>query len=826
MASIRTSIELYDAISAPLTNITNALNMTVSAFEQMDAAANESFDSSNFDGVRDHINAATMELNEMVQDINEADQQQQRFNESMNQGTRSASGLERKLLGVAATYASLQGAQKLLNLSDTATLTESRLSLIVDDGGSVEELQNKIFASAQKSRAAYSDVSATIAKLGMMAGDAFTNNDELIAFTELMNKNFVVGGASATEQASAMYQLTQAMASGRLQGDEYRSIIENAPLLAKSIEDYMTNVQGATGSMKDWASEGMLTADVIKAAMFNASEQVNEQFENMPKTFGQVATSLKNQALFAFDPVLERLNEIANSQSFNTMVTGATNAFVFLSGVAVGALDMITQAGAFISDNWSIIAPLVYGVAAALALYTGYMIISNAVQLISTGIQTAHAIAIAVKTGATIADAAATNGLTVAQWALNSAMLASPITWIIIGIIAIIAIIYMAVAAFNTFAGTSVSATGIIMGAFAWLGTGILNILIFVLNLGISVAEGLVNIFISAIFVIQLAWIGLNVLIRFVLDSIINGALTVAEGIGNGWNSMIYGLQMGFYYFQVFVSKILQSIGNGAIGVANGVLSAISSIINGAASGINSLINLVNKIPGVNIGTIGEIDLRVGSGIQNFVDNIGSNISMPTRPEQISFERSNLTGSYMDDLSMPKAPEMVEFGRIDYKDMGAAWDTGYSFGEGIKDKVSNFSMSDLFESNIPNSSDYANAMVDPSDYASGLGGAGSLPSDYASGLGGAGSVPSDISDIADNTGKIKDSVDISQEDLKYLRDIAEAEVVNRFTTAEIKVDMSGMQNIVNNEMDLDGVVSYLGEGVNEAMEKAAEGVHN
>ena len=180
----------------------------------------------------------------------------------------------------------------------------------------------------------------------------------------------------------------------------------------------------------------------------------------------------------------------------------------------------------------------------------------------------------------------------------------------------------------------------------------------------------------------------------------------------------------------------------------------------------------------------------------------------------------------MDDLSMPQAPEMVEFGRIDYKDMGAAWDAGYSFGEGIKDKVSNFSMSDLFESNIPNPSDYANAMVDPSDYASGLGGAGSVPSDYGSGLGGAGSVPDNVGKIADNTGAIKDAIDISSEDLKYLRDIAEAEVVNRFTTAEIKVDMSGMQNIVNNEMDLDGVVSYLGEGVNEAMEKAAEGVHN
>ncbi|WP_392462372.1 tape measure protein [Streptococcus parasuis] len=983
MASIRTSIELYDAISAPLTNITNALNMTISSFEDMQATANESFDASSLEAAREQANQATIaierlsesmadvvqpdivppttapvqepvevpitwqsdnldvftntgidrfrqevqstnnmlntlnstqeqiaqqaantdifpenmvadlnamgeriqrirtqieqiesnpmnlgtdlansqleqlrmqltqavdqqeDLNQAVQrmDVGEANQAYMRltqtvggteryirdnvdaqgqFNNQIRDGTSAASGLQDKIIAMVAAYATVQTAGKILNLSDQMTQTTARLNTMNDGLQTTEELQNMIYASAERSRGSYMDTADIVAKLGQRAGDAFSSNAETIAFAENLNKMFVIAGASQQEMSSASLQLTQALGSGALRGEELNAVFESAPNVIQAIADYM---DVPIGKIREMASEGEISAEIVKAAMLTATDEINAQFEQMPMTFGQIWTSISNDAVMAFDPVLDRLNEIANSDGFQVMVAGITDALVFVSGLVIEIFNLIAQVSSFMADNWSILAPIIIGVATALGIYTTALIVYNTIQGITNGIQAISAFRSTINAAALMLQTGATFAATAAQHGFNAALLASPITWIIIGIIAIIAIIYIAVAAFNNFAGTSVSATGIVFGAFAWLGTGILNILIFVLNLGISVAEGLANTFISTVFLIQLAWIGLNVLIRVVLDSIINGALTVAEGIGNGWNSMIYGLQMGFYYFQVFVSKILQSIGNGAIGVANGVLSAISSIINGAASGINSLINLVNKIPGVNIGTVGEIDLRVGSGVQNFVDNIGSNISMPTRPEQISFERSNLTGSYMDDLSMPKAPEMVEFGRIDYKDMGAAWDTGYSFGEGIKDKVSNFSMSDLFESNIPNSSDYANAMVDPSDYASGLGGAGSVPSDYASGLGGAGSVPSDISDIADNTGKIKNSVDISQEDLKYLRDIAEAEVVNRFTTAEIKVDMVN-HNTINNEMDLDGVVSYLGEGVNEAMEKAAEGVHD
>ncbi|QUH18687.1 tape measure protein [Alkaliphilus sp. B6464] len=712
MASIRTQIELVDNISSSLLHINSALNMTVSAFESMDAAANSSFDSSNFDGVREHINAANIELNEMVQNINEADQQQQEMNDSLNQGTRSASGLERKLLGVAATYASLQGVQKLLNLSDTATLTESRLSLIVDDGGSVEELQNKIFASAQNSRAAFMGTADMISKLGMNAKDAFSGNDELISFAEQLNKSMVIAGTSAQGVESTIYNLTQALSTGVLRGQDLNAVMSNAPNIVQNIADYL---DVPIGEIRDMAADGMITAEIVKNAMLAATEATNEAFESMPMTFGQVATSMKNKALMAFNPVLEKLNDIANSERFDTMVTGLTDAVVFASGVAVGALDMITQAGTFLADNWSIIAPLIYGVIAALGLYTGYLVVTNAVQLISTGIQTAHAIAIAVKTGATIADAAATNGLTVAQWALNSAMLASPITWIIIGIIAIIAIIYMAVAAFNKFAGTSVSATGIIMGAFAVLGAFIWNTIV-----------GLINA------TIQFLWT------RFVepFISIIEWILNVANG---GFNS--FG-------------------------------DAVANLIGNIISWFLSLGKIVTKIIDAIFGTDWT------SGLSSLQDSV---LAWGKNDNAITLDRN--------------APTIDS--RIEYS---GAWDAGYSLGEGIDEAVSNFDIGSIFESNVP----------DPSDYANGY--------DTSS-------IPGNIASTADNTGAIKDSVDISQEDLKYMRDLAEMETVNRFTTAEIKVDMSGMQNIVNNEMDLDGVVNYLGEGVNEAMEKAAEGVH-
>lgn len=889
MASIRTSIELYDAISAPLAHITNALNMTISSFKDMHSTANESFDASSLESAREQANQATIaidrlsesmdevvqpdvgvptapvqepvevpirwqsenmdvftntgidrfqqevqsannmlntlnntqeqiarqaantdifpdnmiadlngmggriqrissqiqqiesnpmnlgtdlansqleqlrmqlsqavgeqeDLNQAVQrmDVGEANQAYMRlsqtvggtesyirdnvdaqgqFNNQIRDGTDAVSGLERKLLGVVAAYASLQGVQKLLNLSDTATLAEARLNLIVDDGGSVDELQNKIFASAQDSRALYGDTAAAISKMGMNAGNAFSGNDELIAFMGQVNKQFVIGGASATEQSSAIMQLTQAMAAGALRGEELNSILDGAPGIARSIEESMG---WAEGSIKSYAEQGLVTATVVKNALLSTADATNAAFESIPMTFGQAVNSIKNNALFAFDPVLEKLNEIANSERFNTMAADLSGTFVLLSNIAVGTLDTITQAGAFLADNWSIIAPLIYGLATAFGIYTAALVAYNIVQGITNGIKGIAALKASVHAAGLMLETGATFAATVAQHGLNAALLACPITWIIIGIIAIIAIIYMAVAAFNKFAGTSASATGIIVGVLAAAAAFIGNLFVTLINLIIDI--------------VGIVW---------------NHIAAFAEFFANVFNNPIGS-----------IVRLFAGMADTVLGILEGIASAIDTLFGsnlaGAVSGWrSSLSDMVTDL-------VGDAEIKVPR---------------------------------VDTSAM----------KLDRFEYGEAYNAGYSIGEGIEDTISNFDIGSLFD--MPDPSNNGN-----NSYESGYDAASVPdPSDYASGYD-ASSVPGNIADTANNTGAIKDSVDISQEDLKYMRDLAEMEVVNRFTTAEIKVDMVN-NNTINNEMDLDGVVSYLGEGVNEAMEKAAEGVH-
>ena len=322
---------------------------------------------------------------------------------------------------------------KLTALSDTLSSNKARLGLIVDDGGSVKELDKQIYASAMRARAEYTSVAATVSKLGLLAGDAFSNNNEMIAFTELMNKNFTIGGASSQEQTSAMYQLTQAMASGRLQGDEYRSIIENAPLLAKAIEDYMRNVQGAKGSMKDWASEGLLTAGIIKAALFSTADEVEERFAKVPMTWGQVWTMASNIAIRALNPLLSAINWLANNISvIGPVVLGLGTAFLVFQ----------------VAAHWTQIA------SAAMGIYNGL------VNFLTIGY--------GVLTGSTAAASAA-------QFTYNSALLASPVTWVVMMLAVLVAALYAGVAAYNKFTGAGVSATGILVGALAVLGAFALN---------------------------------------------------------------------------------------------------------------------------------------------------------------------------------------------------------------------------------------------------------------------------------------------------------------------------------------------------------------
>lgn len=427
------------------------------------------------------------------------------FSRRQQEAAQQAAGIGniwQRIKGYIGAAGAAFGLSKLEGLSDTLAGNKARLELIVDDGGSVDELNKKIYASAMRARASYTDTAATISKLGLLAGDAFNSNDEMIAFTELMNKNFTIGGASTQEQSSAMYQLTQAMASGRLQGDEYRSIIENAPLLAKAIEDYMRNVQGAEGAMKDWSSEGLLTADVIKAALFSTADEVETRFARIPMTWGQVWTMASNIAIRVLNPLLSAINWLANNISvIGPVVLGLGTAFLVFQ----------------VAAHWTQIA------SAAMGIYNGL------VNFLTIGY--------GVLTGSTAAASAA-------QFTYNSALLASPVTWVVMMLAVLVAALYAGVAAYNKFTGAGVSATGILVGALAVLGAFALN---------------------STIVPMQ------------------NGFAMFANFLGNLFNDPVAAVKVLFY------------------DMALTVLGYISKM----ASGIESVIN---KIPGVTVDITSGLD--------------------------------------------------------------------------------------------------------------------------------------------------------------------------------------------------------------------------
>lgn len=705
MATIRSQMVLNDGISGVLKRITNGLSTTLNAFEQVQRASGRAVDVTQIQAARAALAEANRDVDNMAEAYRRAAQQEEVLNRGLRNGASAADGLLGKVKGIVTTLAAGAGAKAVLGLSDQLASSSARLSLIVDDGGSVDALEQKIMASAQRSRASYLGTMQTISKLGLQAGDAFNSNDELIRFTELLNKNFVIGGSSATEQAAAMYQLTQAMGSGRLQGDEYRSIIENAPMLAGAIEEYMRNVQGATGAMKDWSSEGILTADVIKAAVFNSADEVEARFQQMPMTWGQVWTQMQNKAIAAFDPVLSKLNQVANSERFETVTDGIVSGLATIAAVAGVVLDLLISGGSLVVDNWSWLEPIVWGLVAAFVAY-------NTVALITNGLNAATALAEGVKAAALAMSTGATFAATVAQYGLNAALLACPITWIVLLIIALVAAFYAAVAAINHFAGTSLSATGIVMGAFAVAGAFIINLILGVVNFVIGIGVELYNLI-----------------------------ATFANFFANVFNDPVGAI----------------------INLFAGMFDFILGIVQSAASLIDTV-----------LGT------DMSSAVAGFRNTVA------TKVEEI-------VGDQVEVMEKLNASD-YQIQRIEY---GDAWAAGNSLGRGIEDAVGG-----LFNFDLGAAENYG------------------ADSPFA-----LDDISNNAALTAANTGATADALTATTEELEYLRDIAERDAINRFTTAEVKIDMTGMQNRIEGGADLDGVISALTDGFTEALLTAAEGVH-
>ena len=455
MGTIRTAIALYDGVTSPLQSMHKAMGVVLNTFEAMQQASGRAVDTAAIREAREEWAKAGTAFDTIEENIRNANNEQQNFNNSIRGGSNSANGLLSIIKKVAIAAGGIAGINKALNISDELASTKARLNLLVDDGGSVEALEQKIMASAQRSRSVYFDTASAVAKLGLNAGNAFDGNmDQVIAFMEQVNKQFVIGGATAQEQSNAMIQLTQAMAAGALRGEELNSILDGAPGIARAIEKYMGI---AEGSIKTVAQEGKVTAEVVKNAMFAMADETNAKFDSMPKTWAQIWAGMKNQALSMFAPILTKINQIANSSKFQQVTTALINGLAGVANIASSVLDILISIASVIVDNWSWIQPIIMGIVAAMLIYNGVMLVGNTIMAVQAAVKAIH-------TAMTTAWSVATFTATAAQQGLNAALLACPLTWIILLIIAVIAAIYAACAAVAKFTGIANSGFGVICG--------------------------------------------------------------------------------------------------------------------------------------------------------------------------------------------------------------------------------------------------------------------------------------------------------------------------------------------------------------------------
>ena len=341
MATIQTAIQLYDGVSAPLRSINSALNIVLDSFQAMQSAGNQAIDVSRIEQARQEVIKAGLAMDTWESSIKKASNEQNQLNNSLKTGQNQASNLMNTLKSMVGAYVGIQGIQKLVGVSDRMTSTTARLNMIVDDGGSVEALEEKIMQSAQRSRASYLDTAQAISQMGLLAGDAFQTNDELIQFTETLNKQFVIAGANQAGASAATLQLTQALSSGVLRGEELNSVFEQAPNVIQTIADYL---DVPIGSIREMASEGQIIAEIVKNAMLSATQSVNEQFESMPMTWGQVWTQMENIALTALQPVLNLISWTANNiEIIGPIVLGVVGAFLTYQ-IAVNGVAAATKA--------------------------------------------------------------------------------------------------------------------------------------------------------------------------------------------------------------------------------------------------------------------------------------------------------------------------------------------------------------------------------------------------------------------------------------------------------------------------------------------------
>lgn len=685
MATLESAMQLYSALTPIVRNLNEEMMTTANIFQQIKVESNVCINIGQLQVVEQVINSTNIQLECMKDEISENESEQEKYTEAVQKSGSAVKDLKSMLSSAAQALGGMESVKKVMELSDRMAQTQTRLNMVVDDGGSVESLQQKIFHMAQRSRADYMDTCDVVAKLAQSTGGLWNSNDETIQFVENLNKQFLIAGASQQEMQSASAQLTQALASGTVSGTELNSIFAAAPNILQSIADYM----GApVDKIREMGAQGQISAQTLKNSLLSATQAIDTQFSSVPATWGQIWTSFQNEGVMAFQPILEQINALVNSEQFQLFVQ---NIFVVLQQVAsyvIEAFGWIAQIGNSVIENWNTIGPIIYSVIAALIAY--------------------KAIVTAVK---------------IAQLLLNMQIAVNPIMLVAIAIGVIIV----------TIARWVESVGGI---AIAWL---------IMKNGVLSALDALKIGFFTAIFWIQDKWGQLALVFQRV-------GVTVANFVGD---------------------------------MKANVLILLQGMVNGAIDIINQFIEKLNATGVVSIDAIAQVTFGTNALLANEAEKQAREAQLKKAEAQLDSDSKGRQAELLKMQIEANLQRAVREAEIAAKRAEQA-------AKASEEKLQVAPTPGYVEETTGGSD--SNYTAQPAE-----------------------EVAANTSNTADNTAKIADSMESSTEELKWIREIAERQAINKFTTAHVTVDMTGMSNQISSDVDVDGFFNIFTTRLEESI---------
>lgn len=741
--TLETYLKVNDQFSGVFKSMANGLNVVINQFEKLATSSHKGLDPKSIQLAKNELAKATAGFQQLGQQIDKNTQKQNKFNSSVG----GAWGKVKSLIGA---YAGFQTGKSLIGASDTYSNNTARLNLMNDGLQTTAQLQQKIYEASQRTSSSFSDMTNTVAKLGLTASHAFSNNDEMVQFAELMQKQFAIAGTGTAERSSALYQLTQAMGAGKLQGDEFRSIMENAPMLAKTIADHM-NIP--ITKLKEMSSEGIITSDIIKNALLGSATEINKKYSELPLKFSDLWQQCVNKINMGLEPLYKRLSSIFNNKSFQAFLDSMVNGFLTLCYIGTDFFNVLVNIFSVVYDNWDYVQAILIGIATVYLPTIISMLWTKAKAIWSC----------------------------VAGWLI--------LNWHIVLIaLAIAGVVLLAQKLGITFG----QVCGFICGAIMFVGAVIYNIV-----------NGILNVF-SMLFqfiAICLAW---------VIDKVIAGCIGIYNFFSGccqwiaeacGWLKDTMGIM--FDNIRIFWSNLWISAQQMFYKFINSIVSGLSKI----ATPIKALA----KLFGINLG--GAFD-NMKAGLDNKISELEGKKKEYLKTTSFKEAVGSVdwhTKQYDSGFSFKEALGKIETKTFDYANLYGSYMKGYNWGNEKGSKLS-AGVKDMFK-------DFKNLIpsAENQGLADKLGTVGgfSTPLDKTNDL---------LKDIANNTAGTNNTLMRNNEDMSYLRDIAERNAINNITnTRHIKLEMTN-NNSISSKLDMDEVVNYIGEKIYSLASVSGEGV--